>query len=65
MWKNLLHGDMGVSLKMQEGTDVTTILFGQGKFGRSIRLGVMALLVAVVVGIPLGNPGSLLQGQMD
>ncbi len=52
--KNYLHGDMGVSLKMQEGTEVTKILFGQGKFTLSIKLGLLALLVAVVVGIPLG-----------
>lgn len=52
--KNLLHGDMGVSLKMQQNTPVTTILFGQSKFQLSIRLGIMALITAVVVGIPLG-----------
>lgn len=52
--KNLLHGDMGTSLKMQQDTPVTTILFGQNKFGLSIRLGVMALITAVIVGIPLG-----------
>lgn len=52
--KNLLHGDMGVSLKMQQNTPVTTILFGQNKFQLSIRLGIMALITAVVVGIPLG-----------
>lgn len=52
--KNLLKGDMGTSLKMQQDTPVTTILFGQGKFGRSIRLGLLALVVAVLVGIPLG-----------
>ena len=52
--KNYLHGDLGTSLKMQEGTAVTKILFGQGKFELSIKLGVIALLVAVVLGIPLG-----------
>ena len=51
---NYLRGDMGVSLKMQEGTEVTTILFHQGKFLLSIRVGILALLVAVLVGIPLG-----------
>ena len=29
---NYLQGDLGVSLKMQEGTEVTRIIFGQGKF---------------------------------
>ena len=52
--KNYLHGDMGVSLKMQEGTAVTKILFGQGKFTLSMKIGLWALLVAVVIGIPLG-----------
>ena len=52
--KNLLKGDMGTSLKMQQDTAVTKILFGQGKFTRSIKLGLLALVVAVLVGIPLG-----------
>ena len=51
---NYLRGDMGVSLKMQEGTEVTKILFGQGKFELSIRVGLWALLLAIVLGIPLG-----------
>ena len=51
---NYFHGDMGVSLKMQEGTEVSRILFSQGKFELSFRVGIWALLVAVVVGIPLG-----------
>ena len=52
--KNYLRGDMGVSLKMQEGTAVTKILFGKGKFVISMKLGLLALLVAVLIGIPLG-----------
>lgn len=52
--KNLLKGDMGTSLKMQQDTAVVTILFGQGKFNRSIKLGLMALLTAIIIGIPLG-----------
>lgn len=51
---NYLKGDLGVSLKMQEGTDVKTILFGQGKFSLSVRLGLLAILVSVLFGIPLG-----------
>ena len=51
---NYFHGDMGVSLKMQEGTEVSRIRFSQGKFELSFRVGIWALLVAVVVGIPLG-----------
>lgn len=51
---NYAHGDLGVSLKMQEGTPVKTILFHQGKFQLSIRLGILAILVAIAFGIPLG-----------
>jgi oligopeptide transport system permease protein len=45
---------MGTSLKMQEGTAVTKILFGQNKFIISIKLGVLALILAVLLGIPIG-----------
>ena len=51
---NYAHGDLGVSLKMQEGTPVKNIMFGQGKFILSIKLGICAIIVAVVLGIPLG-----------
>ncbi|MCD7818713.1 MAG: ABC transporter permease [Lachnospiraceae bacterium] len=61
--KNLLHGDMGTSLKMQQDTAVTKILFTQGKFGRSIRLGVLALLTAIIVGIPLGCLSAYYRGK--
>ncbi|HPX70680.1 MAG TPA: ABC transporter permease [Bacillota bacterium] len=62
-----LKGDLGTSLKMQEGTSVNTIIFHQGKFGLSIKLGLSALFVAVSVGIPLGciaayNRGTWLDG---
>ena len=52
--KNYLKGDLSTSLKMQEGTSVGTIIFGQGKFWLSIKLGVVALVLAVLIGIPLG-----------
>ena len=52
--KNYLKGDLGTSLKMQEGTSVATIIFGQGKFALSLKLGVIALALAVMIGIPLG-----------
>lgn len=51
---NYLHGDMGESLKMQRGTPVKDIIFGQGKFELSIQLGVLALFLTVLMGIPLG-----------
>ena len=52
--KNYLHGDMGTSLKMQEGTAVTKIIFQEGKFALSFKLGVRAVLAAVLIGVPLG-----------
>lgn len=52
--KNYVQGDMGTSLKMQEGTAVTKIIFEQGKFALSFRLGIIAVIVAVLLGIPLG-----------
>jgi oligopeptide transport system permease protein len=61
--KNLLKGDMGTSLKMQQDTAVTKILFGQGKFTRSIKLGLLALLVAVLIGIPLGTLAAYNRGR--
>ena len=51
---NYARGDLGVSLKMQEGTPVKEILFEQGKFELSIRLGICAIIVAILFGIPLG-----------
>lgn len=49
-----LKGDMGTSLKMQEGTPVTKILFQQGKFALSAKVGIFAIILAVIIGIPLG-----------
>ena len=52
--KNYCVGDLGTSLKMQEGTPVKDIIFHQGKFALSIKLGACALVIAVLIGIPLG-----------
>ena len=65
--KNYARGDLGTSLKMQEGTSVSKIIFHQGKFVLSLKLGLYALLLAVVIGIPLGciaayNRGSWIDG---
>ena len=51
---NYLKGDLGTSLKMQEGTAVTKIIFQEGKFALSFRLGICAVVLAVLVGVPLG-----------
>ena len=65
--KNYFRGDLGTSLKMQEGTRVSQIIFHQGKFALSLKLGIYALILAVVIGIPLGciaayNRGSWIDG---
>ena len=52
--RNYLSGDMGISLKMQEGTSVRKIIFEEGKFALSFKLGVRAVIAAVLIGVPLG-----------
>ncbi len=49
--ENLLQGDMGTSLQ-KKGRTVTGII--EEKFPYSAKLGVFAIVLAVVVGIPLG-----------
>ena len=51
---NYLKGDFGTSLKMQEGAPVRDIIFRQGKFALSIKLGLISLALAVIIGIPIG-----------
>lgn len=60
---NLIQGDLGTSLKMQEGTPVTNIIFHQNKFNLSIKLGVRALVLAVLIGIPLGCLAAYYRGK--
>ncbi len=50
--KGALHGDLGVSLKMQKDRPVLEII--AEKFPLSAKIGVIALIWAVVVGVPLG-----------
>ncbi len=50
--ENLLHGDMGVSLKMQKNRPVVDII--KEMFPVSAKVGFFALLWAVAVGVPLG-----------
>ena len=52
--RNYLSEDMGTSLKMQEGTPVRKIIFEEGKFALSFKLGVRAVIAAVLIGVPLG-----------
>ncbi len=50
--QNLLQGDMGVSFKMQKNRPVFDII--REMFPISAKIGVFALLWAVLVGVPLG-----------
>ena len=50
--KDLLHGDLGVSFRMQKNRPVTTIIVEM--FPISAKVGVFAVLNAVMLGIPLG-----------
>ena len=49
---SFVQGDMGVSIKMQKNREVSGII--AEKFPVSVRVGVIALIWAVIVGIPLG-----------
>ena len=57
--KNLLQGDLGVSLKTQR--EVSTII--ADGFPVSAKLGGMAALVAVVLGIVLGSTAALMRNK--
>jgi len=48
----LLHGDMGTSYVMQKGRDITTIV--TESFLVSMQLGLKALILAILIGIPVG-----------
>ena len=50
--KALLHGDMGESMVVKMGDPVTDVILE--RFPTSAKLGLIALAVALVVGIPLG-----------
>ena len=60
--QNYLHFDLGVSLKMQQDTRVSAIIFEQGKFELSIRLGVCALGLSILLGVPLGSIAAYRRG---
>ena len=50
--KNLAKGDMGTSYVLQKGREVRTIIFES--FSVSMKLGIRALILAVIAGITLG-----------
>lgn len=51
-FEDLLHGDMGVSIKMQKNRPVIDIITEM--FPISAKIGFFAILWAIVVGVPLG-----------
>lgn len=59
---NLLHGDFGVSLKMQKNRAVSSIIIEM--FPISAKVGALALLWAVLVGIPLGCLSAFKRGKL-
>jgi oligopeptide transport system permease protein len=48
----LFHGDMGTSYVLQKGHAISTIV--TDAFAVSVKLGIRALLLAVLLGVPLG-----------
>ncbi|MBR5377237.1 MAG: ABC transporter permease [Lachnospiraceae bacterium] len=57
---DILHGDMGMSLK-KRGFTVNDII--RNKFPVSARLGILAVLVSVLVGVPLGSVAAYNRGK--
>ena len=54
-WVNTLHGDLGVSHIYKVNASVTSIL--AKKLPISIQMGVYAMLLSLVIGIPMGQIG--------
>ncbi len=50
--QQLLHGDLGVSYKLQRNVPVTTII--KQSFPISAKIGAMSIIFAILFGIPLG-----------
>lgn len=59
--KDLLHGDFGLSVK-QRGRTVNQII--ATKFPVSARLGGMAIITAVFIGVPLGSIAAFRRGKL-
>lgn len=61
---NAFHGDFGVSLKMQKNRPVTDIIIEM--FPVSLRVGIVAVIVAVIFGVPMGCIAAYYRGgKMD
>ncbi|OQB25534.1 MAG: Oligopeptide transport system permease protein OppB [Firmicutes bacterium ADurb.Bin182] len=61
-YKNLLKGDLGMSLRYRNNVPVTEIL--APKIPVSVRLGVMAILLALILGLPLGTLMARYKGKL-
>ena len=59
-WKNLLRGDLGVSYKRTD-TTVNTIIATH--FPVSARVGAVAVIVSLLIGLPLGILAALYRGK--
>lgn len=59
--KDLLHGDLGLSVK-QRGRTVNQII--ATKFPVSVRVGGVAILIAVLIGVPLGSIAAFKRGTL-
>lgn len=59
--EQLLHGDLGPSVK-QRGRTVNSII--ETKFPVSARIGGLAILLAVLVGVPLGSIAAFKRGKL-
>ena len=57
----LLHGDLGVSYKLQKNVPVVTII--KQSFPISAKIGGMAIIFAILFGIPLGCISALKRGK--
>lgn len=60
--KNILHGDFGVSLKMQKNRAVLDIIVDM--FPVSAKVGALALAWAILVGVPLGCLAAFKRGKL-
>ncbi len=60
-FKNMFHGDFGVSTKYRVNVPVTAIL--KDKLPVSIKLGYLSILVSLILGIPLGTMMARFKGR--
>ncbi len=60
-FKNMFHGDFGVSTKYRVNVPVTAIL--KDKLPVSIKLGCLSILVSLILGIPLGTMMARFKGR--